>query len=124
MLDKKALPNSCPYCEATMRAVAMACPVCGVEVRGRFRQALFHKLDGEEQQLLEDYLLAGFSIKALASRTGMGYAAIRTRLDRLIDHYQQLRQGEAEKKRILDQVAAGTISASEAAKLIANIDAG
>ena len=87
-------------------------------------QALFQKLDGEEQQLLEDYLLAGFSIKALASTTGMGYAAIRTRLDRLIDHYRQLRHGEAEKKRILDQVAAGTISASEAAQLIANIDAG
>ena len=107
-----------------MRPVAMECPVCGVEVRGRFRQVLFQKLDAEEQQLLEDYLMAGFSIKALASETGMGYAAIRTRLDRLIEHYGRLRKAEGEKKRILEQVASGSLSASEAAELIANMDAG
>jgi len=123
-MAKKAVSNSCPYCEATMRPVAMECPVCRVEVRGRFRQVLFQNLDIEEQQLLEDYLMAGFSIKALAGETGMGYAAIRTRLDRLIEHYGRLRKAEGEKKRILEQVAAGSLSASEAAELIANIDRG
>ncbi len=107
-----------------MRPVAMECPVCGVEVHGRFRQSLFQMLGDEEQLLLEDYLLAGFSIKALARKTGMGYAAIRTRLDRLIEHYRRLREGEKEKRLILEQVAAGTISASKAAALIGKIEAG
>ena len=83
---------------------------------------MFQMLDDEEQHLLEDYLLSGFSIKALAKKTGMGYAAIRTRLDRLIEHYQRLRQGEEEKKRILERVAEGSISAEGAAKLIAKIE--
>jgi hypothetical protein len=102
----------------------MECPLCRAEVRGRFRQALFQRLDDEEQRLLEDYLLAGFSIKALAAQSGMGYAAIRTRLDRLIEHYKRLQEGENDRKLVLQRVAAGEISAAEAADLIAKIDAG
>jgi hypothetical protein len=82
---RKAVPHSCPYCQAALRPVAMECPVCSVEIRGRFRQTLFQMLTAEEQDLLEKYLLAGFSIKALAEETGMGYVAIRNRLDRLIE---------------------------------------
>jgi hypothetical protein len=99
----------------------MECPVCGVEMRGRFHQTFFQMLDAEDQELLEKYLLADFSIKALAEETGMGYAAIRSRLDRLIERYRRLRQREEEKKRILEQVGAGKISASEAAELIARL---
>jgi hypothetical protein len=106
-----------------MQPVAMECPACGVEVRGRFQQTLFQSLDADEQQLLENYLLAGFSIKALEQQTGMGYAAIRPRLDRLIEHYRQLREGELAKRRILDRLAAGEISASEAAERIARLQA-
>jgi hypothetical protein len=105
-----------------MRPVAMECPACAVEVRGRFRQGLFQMLSDEEQRLLESYLLADFSIKALAQESGMGYAAIRSRLDRLIEHYRSLRNADEEKKRILEQVAANELSAAEAAELIANIE--
>ena len=104
-----------------MRPTAMECLVCGVEVQGRFQQTFFQMLDADEQQLLEKYLLADFSIKALAEETGMGYAAIRSRLDRLIEHYRRLQQGEEEKKRILDRLGRGEISASEAAELIARL---
>ncbi len=105
-----------------MRPVAMECPGCAVEVRGRFRQGLFQMLSDDEQRLLESYLLADFSIKALAQESGMGYAAIRSRLDRLIEHYRGLRNADDEKKRILEQVAANELSAAEAAELIANIE--
>jgi hypothetical protein len=104
-----------------MRPVAMECPVCGVEVRGRFHQTFFQMLDAEDRELLEKYLLADFSIKALAEETGMGYAAIRSRLDRLIERYRRLKKGDEQKKAILDQVAAGKISAAEAAELIARL---
>lgn len=104
-----------------MRPVVMACPVCETEIRGAFRQTLFQMLSGEEQQLLEDYLLADFSIKDMAAGSGLGYVAIRSRLDRLIEHYRALRQGEEAKKAVLAQVAEGKLSAAEAARLIAKI---
>jgi len=107
-----------------MRTAAMACPSCGVEVRGRFRESLFQLLPDEEQQLLEQYLLAGFSIKDLAAQSGMGYAAIRTRLDRLIADYKALKQNEEAKKRILEMVASGELPAIEAAARIRSLDDG
>lgn len=121
---QKHQSGECPYCQTPMQPVVMACGVCGVEIRGKFRMSLFHQLDADEQELLEEYLLADFSIKALAQRSGMGYAAIRNRLDRLIAHYERLRQGEDAKKRILDRVAAGEITAREASELIAGLDGG
>jgi hypothetical protein len=121
MIAKK-IPQSCPYCQGPMSPIVMECPACHVEVRGRFRASLFHLLPPEDQELLERYLLAGFSIKALEDQSDMGYAAIRTRLDRLIDHYRRLRSGEAEKSRLLEQVASGELTAQEAAERIAKLD--
>lgn len=114
-------PASCPYCSAALRPVVMECPVCRVEIRGEFRHTLFQMLSADEQQLLEQYLLLDFSIKDLAAQTGMGYAAIRSRLDSLIEHYTSLKMRDAEKKQVLDRVAQGKISAAEGAKLIARL---
>ena len=117
-MSKRSISNLCPYCDAPMRTAVMECPACRTEIRGPYRQVLFQMLTTEEQQLLEDYLLMDFSIKDLAAQTGMGYAALRTRLDQLIAHYRTLRQSEEPKKAILERVAAGMLTAAEAARLI------
>ncbi|MFA6244482.1 MAG: DUF2089 family protein [Candidatus Hydrogenedentales bacterium] len=124
MDTKKPVSASCPYCGGGMRTTAMSCAACNVEVRGRFRESLFQQLSDPEQQFLESFLLADFSIKELANRSGMGYQAIRTRLDRLIETYQGLRNAEDQKKRILERVALGEISATEGANLIRGLDNG
>ena len=102
-----------------MRPVVVECPICKVEVRGKFRQAVFQMLSSDDQEFLEKYLLAEFSIKALAEESGMGYTAIRSRLDRLIHNYRSLCEGEVERKLVLEKVASGEISAAEAAEMIA-----
>lgn len=83
--------------------------------------SMFQHLTAEEQQLLEQYLLLDFSIKDLAAQTGMRYAAIRSRLDHLIAHYRSLKSRDADKKQILERVAKGEMTASDAAKLIATL---
>ena len=92
-----------------------------MEIRGEFHQGMFQSLGREDLELLEQYLLADFSIKALAERSGMGYTALRSRLDRLIQRYKDLKTNEQEKKRILDLLAEGKIDAAEAAQFIAAI---
>ena len=99
-----------------MRPVVMACDACGVEVRGKFRQTHFVQMSGDDLAFLEKYLLAGFSIKALAEETGLGYVAIRNRLDRLIESYQRLHHNEHAKKAILDRLEKGELSPGEAAE--------
>jgi len=111
----------CPYCGASMRPVAMTCDRCAVEIRGQFRQTPFSRLSGENLEFLERYLLAGFSIKALAEESGLGYVAIRNRLDRLIESYRNLRNNEEAKRGILEQLEKGDISAKEAAEAMERI---
>ena len=96
----------------------MACDQCEIEVRGRFRQTQFQRLSSDDLHFLERYLLAQFSIKALAEESGMGYTAIRNRLDRIIKSYRGHWGKEEEKRLILERLEQGELSADEAARAI------
>ncbi len=106
----------CPYCGGSMRTVAMYCDQCEMEIRGRFRLTQFSRMPSEDLEFLERYLLAGFSIKALAEESGLGYVAIRNRLDHIIESYQKLHKNEEAKRAILNKLERGEISAEAAAK--------
>jgi hypothetical protein len=110
--------TDCPYCGAPMRPIAMQCDHCEIEIRGHFRQTHFSRLPQDDLEFLERYLLSGFSIKALAEESGLGYVAIRSRLDRLIEQYQNLHRNEDAKRAILERLERGEISPAEAAKAI------
>jgi hypothetical protein len=97
-----------------MQTTAMSCPTCDVKVEGSFSQTHFDKLTPEDQKFLEEYLLAGFSIKTLEQRSSLGYAAIRSRLDRLIANYKALTKMDAQKKAILEQLRTDQITVAEA----------
>ncbi len=101
-----------------MRMAAMSCPSCQVRVEGNFSETLFDRLGPQDQKFLEEYLLAGFSIKTLEENSSMGYAAIRSRLDHLIASYQSLVEMEAHKKVILERLRSGEISVTEAKGLL------
>jgi hypothetical protein len=97
-----------------MQTAAMACTACEVKVEGNFSQTAFDRLSPEDQKFLEQYLLAGFSIKTLEQTSPLGYAAIRSRLDRLIANYKVLVEMDAQKKAVLEQLRASEISVAEA----------
>jgi hypothetical protein len=97
-----------------MQTAAMACTACEVKVEGNFSQTAFDRLSPEDQKFLEQYLLAGFSIKTLEQTSPLGYAAIRSRLDRLIANYKVLVEMDAQKKAVLEQLRASEISVTEA----------
>ena len=113
-MAKRLLSTSCPACGLPMRTAAMACPICDVRIEGHFSETFFNKLATEDQKFLEQYLLAGFSIKALEQNSSLGYAAIRSRLDRLIANYRTLRKMDAQKKTVLEQLRTNEISVAEA----------
>ena len=120
-MSKKLLSTSCPSCGLPMQTAAMSCPACSVRIEGNFSQTHFDKLPPEDQKLLEQYLLAGFSIKTLEQSGSLGYAAIRSRLDRLIANYQALKKMDAQKKGVLEQLRTGEISVVEAKEKLEKI---
>jgi hypothetical protein len=113
-MSRRLLSTSCPACGLAMQTAAMACTVCGVKVEGSFSQTVFDNLSPEDQKFLEQYLLAGFSIKTLEQSSPLGYAAIRSRLDRLIANYKALAQMDAQKKAVLEKLRTGEITVAEA----------
>ncbi|MEJ2705786.1 MAG: DUF2089 family protein [Sedimentisphaerales bacterium] len=108
------LSTSCPCCGLAMQTTAMSCSVCGVQIEGNFSETLFNRLAPQDQQFLEQYLLAGFSIKTLEQNSPLGYAAIRSRLDRLIADYKALARMDAQKKAVLEQLRTDEITVAEA----------
>ena len=58
--------------------------------------------------------MAGFSIKTLERRSALGYAAIRSKLDRLIANYEAMKKMDAQKKAILEQLRTNQITVAEA----------
>ena len=114
IMAKKLLSSSCPSCGLSMQTTAMSCAACGVKIEGNFSQTFFNRLSPEDQAFLEQYLLAGFSIKTLEQRSSLGYAAIRSRLDKLIANYEALKKMDAQKKAVLEQLRTEEISVAEA----------
>jgi hypothetical protein len=114
VMKRRLLSTSCPSCGLPMQTAAMSCTVCGVKIEGNFSETFFNRLSPEDQQFLEQYLLAGFSIKTLEQSSTLGYAAIRSRLDRLIANYEALAKMDAQKKAILEKLRADEISVAEA----------
>jgi hypothetical protein len=113
-MRKRMLSTSCPSCGLPMQTAAMSCAPCGVKIEGNFSETFFDRLAPEDQKFLERYLLAGFSIKTLEQSSSLGYAAIRSRLDRLIANYKALAKMDAQKKAVLEKLRADEITVAEA----------
>ena len=114
IMRRKMLSTSCPSCNLPMQTAAMSCTTCGVKIEGNFSETFFNRLAPQDQEFLEQYLLAGFSIKTLEQSGSLGYAAIRSRLDRLIANYKALAKMDAQKKAVLEQLRKDEISVTEA----------
>lgn len=102
----------------------MACPTCQVKIEGNFSQTLFDGLSLQDQEFLEQYLLSGFSIKTLEQNSSHGYAAIRSRLDKLIANYKKLIEMDAQKKAVLEQLRTAEISVAEAKEKLERLSKG
>lgn len=115
-MPKKPLSTSCPCCGLPMQTAAMNCVLCEVKVEGNFSGTAFDRLGAEDQSFLEQYLLAGFSIKTLEKSSALGYAAIRSRLDKLITQYKAVQKMDAQKKTVLEQLRKDEINVTQAKK--------
>ena len=123
-MARKLLSTSCPSCGLPMQISAMSCTACGVKIEGNFSETFFNRLAGEDQKFLEQYLLAGFSIKTLERNGSLGYAAIRSRLDRLMANYKALAKMDAQKKAVLEQLRTNEISVAEAKEKLERLSGG
>ncbi len=83
-MTPKPIDNSCPYCQAPMLLARMSCRACGISIDAEFPHQPLSQLPIEHQRFIELFVLAGGSLKEIATQAGVSYPTVRSRLDKVI----------------------------------------
>ena len=118
----------CPVCGGTMIVTCLQCPDCSTVLEGRFALGRFHQLTPKQLSFAELFLHCEGKLSWAAEEMGVSYPTVRARLDEVIRAlgYEVREERPAEEKQrraarrqaILNDLAAGRITAEEAAELL------
>ncbi|WP_448376340.1 DUF2089 family protein [Fervidobacterium sp.] len=75
----------CPVCGKPMKVVQLRCDEDGVTVSGYFEAPSFAYLDEEDTKFIMMFLRTKGNLKELERLTGIGYFALRGRLDKVLE---------------------------------------
>jgi hypothetical protein len=126
---------TCPVCSDELTITRLHCRSCGTALEGEFGVGRFGRLDREQMHLLESFLRSRGNLKEMERELGISYPTVRGRVDALVrvlglsddapaDDLEDEEADEpiepavdaaAERRTILEQLAAREISAEEAA---------
>lgn len=112
--------GACPSCDSPMVVRRLECPTCGVGVDGRFDAGPLARLSREQLSFVETFLRARGKIKDVEEELGISYPTVVARLNDVLvtlgfEAGEDPREAER-RQRILDELAAGRLSAAEAAE--------
>ena len=126
MYNVYPLPSKCPVCSEAMTITRLHCPHCEITVEGHFALGRLSRLTPEQLEFVEVYLRCDGKIKRVEDELGVSYPTVRGWLNEIIVSlgYEVPRaevpeEASAERRRqVLDDLAAGRISSSEAVGLL------
>ncbi len=110
----------CPVCGDELRIVRLQCGACGSALEGNFTLGRLQGLTRDQLQFVEVFLKCRGKIKDVEEELGISYPTVVARLNDVVAAMGfEVRQEDAEaaprRQQILDELAAGTITAAEAA---------
>jgi hypothetical protein len=126
---------TCPVCSDELTIARLHCRTCGTSLEGEFGVGRFGRLDREQMRLLESFLRSRGNLKEMERELGISYPTVRGRVDALVralglsdgadeaagaidedaEPEADVVDTGAERRAILEQLAAKQISAEEAA---------
>ena len=121
--------EQCPSCGGHLVVTELTCPSCETVVRSRYAPCPFCRLAPDSLSFLEAFVKCRGNIKEMERALGISYPTVRGRLNAIIRElgYEVEVEVEvdeteiaAQRKEILDQLDKGEITASEAAKQLAD----
>lgn len=129
------LPTRCPVTAEEIYITEITSADSGVTVRGRFAVPGTAHLTAEQQELLQVFLRARGVIATMERELNLSYPTVRARVDALIEsmgltpyrergegHRRTSEEHAAEKRRILQALEEGTITAAEAKAQLKELD--
>jgi hypothetical protein len=110
----------CPVCGDDLRIVRLECPACGSALQGNFTLGRLARLTREQLQFVEVFIRCRGKIKDVEEELGISYPTVVARLNEVVQAMGfEVRQEDADlagrRQQILDELAAGTLTAAEAA---------
>ncbi len=116
------LPNSCPSCSISLVVTRLTCPSCSVQLEGEFALPLLLRLPADDLAFVLEFVRASGSLKEMAKLRGQSYPTIRNRLNDIIERlHPEPSEPEQRRRQILDAIAKGDLSVTEATKLLKEI---
>lgn len=121
-------PSDCPVCGHDLITIRKGCLACGTELVGEFASCEFCALDAADLELLKVFLAARGNVREVEKHLGVSYPTARARITAMLvklgladepDAPVESSAAASERDQILAQVAAGKLSATDAAALLA-----
>jgi hypothetical protein len=110
----------CPVCGDELQIVRLQCEACGSALEGHFTLGRLQRLTREQMQFVEVFIKRRGKIKDVEEELGVSYPTVVARLNEVVQAMGfEVRQEDTEtatrRQQVLDDLAAGTITAAEAA---------
>lgn len=121
-----AIPHCDPVAGGALIISELTAPETGVTIRGTFEVPRYARLDAEQALFLETFLRCRGVLSTMEGELNLSYPTLRTRLDGLLEALDLAPVKETppkkakgtDREKILRQLEAGKISASEAKELL------
>jgi hypothetical protein len=103
-------PSSCPICHSTLSIARLHCNSCGTSLEGDFQLGGWTALSPEQLSFVETFVRCEGKLNRMEKEIGLSYPTLRNRLQEII----RLLGYEPGPPEVLEEVAAGRMSAQEA----------
>jgi hypothetical protein len=125
-MPRKVL-EKCPSCGGELEITRLNCTTCETVITARYQPCRFCKLSPEHLDFLTAFIKSRGNVKEMERELGISYWVIRNKLNDLVKalgfEVETVQEDDARERRrdILDQVARGELSASDAAERLVQL---
>lgn len=117
------VPGTCPVCGEDLTVTRLHCRSCDSVLEGQFGLGRFNQLNAEQLHFVETFVRCEGKINKVQEELGMSYPTVRSRLldvIRALGYEVRDEPGISpeQRRRILDDLAQGSISSDEAVRLL------
>ena len=126
--QRRQVLTRCPVCGDDLRIVRLACDGCGSALEGSFTMGRLQQLTRDQLQFVELFVKCRGKIKDVEEELGVSYPTVVARLNEVVQAMgfplplpAQDADAISRRQAILDELAAGRLTAAEAASRLRSL---